>query len=205
MKTPILVAAASAALLLSTVCQASDLTRAEAKRMIEKAGADAAYTQVSLSPEQMDGLKSIYNAANILSTVFVMVSAPPQGPFPLARESNEAASYVDGGQRCVPDSNDMRLASAHFVPCQTPLSAEITWRHPGILMKLKNPIKPLILDVTGFADGTSGPNEQIVGYTWKYDLSSLPQDVQDAIKPPVRSGRALFRLSDGGWKFVRLM
>ncbi|MGO8817572.1 MAG: hypothetical protein ACLQVG_23240 [Terriglobia bacterium] len=205
MKTPHWVAAASAAILLSTACQASDLTRAEAKRMIEKAGVDAAYTEVSLSPEQMERLKSIYNAINILSTVFVMVSAPPQGPFALAKESNEAASYVDGGQRCVPDSNDMRLNSGQFVPCQTPLSLAITWQHPGILMKLKNPIKPIILEVTGFSDGSSGPNEQIVGYTWQYDLSALPQDVQDAIGPRVRSGRALFRLSAEGWKFVHLM
>jgi len=71
--------------------------------------------------------------------------------------------------------------------------------------KARPSVKWVVIEVTGIADGQA-PSEKIVEDTWHYDFSffSLPKDVEAALEP-LRTGKALFRLYDNGWRFVQLM
>jgi len=93
-----------------------------------------------------------------------------------------------------------------FVLCQNPISPEeITWEHPGVLIKLKTPVKWYLIEVTGIAGTAGSQNDRIVEDTWQFDLSSFPKEIQDALKTPPLKGKALLRLYDDGWRFMQFM
>jgi hypothetical protein len=92
--------------------------------------------------------------------------------------------------------------TGQFAQCLNILNAaDITWDHPGVLLTLKTGIKAIIVEVTGIADASA--NEKTVEETWKFDLSPLPKEIGDAIKPATNPGKALLRLYDDGWRFVQ--
>lgn len=205
MKMPFVVAVASVACLVSISCHGSELTRAQAKKAFEKiAEEDQPTDKITLSAEQMQRLKSIPNANTVLSKVFNLVSAPPQEPWTFANPTNKAASFVDGGQWCLPDPSDARLMSGQFVQCQDYAGLDISWQRPGIRMLLRKPIRWVVLEVTGVTEGSTS-SEKIVDVTWQFDLSSFPREIQDAIKQPLLQGKALFKLYDDGWRFEKLV
>ena len=131
------------------------------------------------------------NAA--LSKVFKLVYAPPQGPYSFADPTNHPALFVDGGRWCLPDSSDMRIMTGNFVQCENYVGLDISWQRPGILMQLKNPIKWTVTEVTGITEGSTA-SEKVVDVTWQFDLSSFPQNFQDAIQQPPLKGKILFKL-----------
>jgi len=205
MKGTLVVAVVSAVCLLATCGHASDLSRPEAKRILDKVvAAQPPVNGFSLSTEQMQRLRTV--DAAILNKAFVFLSPPEnQGPYMALVPNSGARSIADGGQRCLPDGGDMRLMSGQFVQCLNILNpAEITWQRPGILLRLKAGVSArlAIIEITGIADG-SAPNEKLVEDTWKYDLSQLSKEIDDAVKPATNAGTALFRLYDDGWRFVR--
>ena len=161
-------------------CHASELTRAEARKIVEKVGAEQSFPEISLSSEQSQKLFQIKDADTVLSKIFVKEKT----------------------KMCLPDSSDMRLMSGQFVLCSKPVNPDITWQNPGIRCSLKTPIKSVIVEVTGITDAQGGPSDKIVEYTWQFDSSSFPKEVADTLKRSLRTGKALLRRYDDGWRFV---
>lgn len=210
MKKTLVVAVVSVIGLLATCGHASDLSRPEAKKILDKTlAAQPPVDGFSVSIEQMQRLKTV--DAAILNKVFTFLTPPPQGRSALEQlagslTNSGAASITDGGQRCLPDGSDMRIMTGQFVQCLNILNpADITWQRPGILLRLKTGVKRVIVEITGIADATA-PNEKIVEDSWKFDLSSLPKEIEDAIRPATNTtGKALVRLYDDGWRFVNFL
>jgi hypothetical protein len=164
--------------LLATGCHASELTRAEAKNLLDKATAGLPISQITASLDQFQKLSAIKDAKAIFSTVFVL----------------------EKSRACLPDASDARLATGEFVVCPNP-GPEITWQRPGLMLSLKAPTKVVVIGITGIADGQS-QSERLVEYTWQFDLSSFPKEIEDILKLPTRTGKALFRRYDDGWRVV---
>ena len=179
MKTKVTFAIVSVSCVL-VCCHAAELTRAEAKKIIEKVRAEQSFPEISLSNEQSMKLFQLPNAGPLLDKVFVSEKSKP----------------------CLPDRSDMRLMSGQFVLCPKPVNPDITWQKPGGMFSLKTPIKSVIIEVTGITDAQSGPSDKIVEYTWQFDYSSFPKEVADALKLPPRTGKSLLRRYDDGWRFV---
>lgn len=205
LKTTLVIALVSVPCLLS-MCGASELTRAEAKQALDKVLANISLGKISVSIEQMQRLKSVHDA-DAINKVFVFLSPPPQGRSALeqlaASLTPSNASYSDGGQRCLPDASDARIMTGQFVQCTLPVSPDITWQRPGVVLALRTPVKQVIVEITGIADMSA--TEKIVEDTYKLDLSAFPKEIQDALKTPIFPGKALFRLYDDGWRFVQFM
>ncbi len=178
-------AVAGLACLLSLSCHSSELTRAQARNLLNKAGAGVSTTQITFSAEQLQklaALKDAKDADTTLAKLFAMNKLKP----------------------CLPDGSDVRIMTGQFVQCPNP-GPEITWQHPGVVAFLRTPVKWVVNEVTGIADGQT-PSEKIVEDTWHYDFSSfsLPKGVEAALEP-LRTGKALFRLYDDGWRFAQFM
>jgi len=183
MKTRVLAIVGAASLLMA--CHTSELTRGKAKNLLNKVGAGVSTNQITFSPEQLQKLSQLKDAKDAdaaLTKLFIMNTMKP----------------------CLPDASDVRIVTGQFVQCQNP-GPEITWQHPGVMASLKTPVKWVVIEVTGIADGQA-PSEKIVEDTWHYDFSSfsLPKDVEAGLEP-LRTGKALFRLYDDGWRFVQFM
>jgi hypothetical protein len=194
--------------MFSINCGASDLSRPEAKRIIDKVVAGINVTEISVSTEQMQRLKNIHDAPTVLSKVFVLQSAPPQSTNALmglaqSLSGPSAASFRDGGRMCLPDSSDQRIMMGQFVLCVNMLTPDITWQNPGIKLTLKTPLKLTLLEITGIAENS--PTEKVVEDTWQYDFSSWPTEMKDAIKPAIYNGKAQFHLYDDGWRFEKFL
>lgn len=98
----------------------------------------------------------------------------------------------------------MRMMTGNFVQCQNYVALDISWQSPGVIMFLKTPIKWTVKEVTGITEGST-PSEKVVDVTWQFDLSSFPQNFQDAIQQPLLKGKVLFKLYDDGWRFEKLI
>ena len=107
---------------------------------------------------------------------------------------------MEAGKPCLPDSGDARLLTHQFVLCQGVVPPDVTWQQSGYLLPSKHPVKWILIEVTGITD--SAQNEKIVEYTWKWDSSPFPSEIQDVLRYSPRPGKSLFRLYDDGWRFV---
>lgn len=181
--TSVFAVTVSCILAASCHAAAADLTRAQAKTILDKVGAGTSNAQISLSVDHLVKLGEAKDAKTLLLKVF-----------------------VDGKSvACLPDSSDVRIATGQFVQCTT-LDPGITWQNPGAMVPLRQPIKWAIVEITGIASGQN-PNEKIAEYTWQFDFSSfsLPKEFEDALRTPLRAGKALFRLYDDGWRFAEFV
>jgi hypothetical protein len=179
MKTMFVAVASVACLLLAASCYAADLSRPEAKKVLDKIGATSSATQVSFSSQQMQRIGTLND------------------------DVKRKYFNVDTAKRCLPDSSDVRIMTGQFVQCLDLVNpSEITWQNPGVLATVRIPIQWTIIEITGIAEGQNPNVEKTVEYTWQFDFSSYSRDVQNAIKPALNPGKALFRLYDDGWRFV---
>jgi hypothetical protein len=156
------------------------LTRSEAKKIMDAVAAKSEVTQITLipgaavSPEQEQRLKA--QAATIVS-------------------------LVKGARPCLPDPSDVRIATGQFAFCEG-VSPGVTWQRPGLLVTLNKPTTWSLVEVTGIADGQNA-NEKVVEYTWEYNFSQFPGKIPEVFKQAPRPGKALLRLYDDGWRFVK--
>jgi hypothetical protein len=203
LRTTLVVAVVSLAS-LSSMSGASELTREEAKKALDKAVANVLIGKITLTAEQMQRLKTVQDA-DAINKVFVLMNPPPQGRSALEQLAGSLtpsnASYSDGGQRCLPDASDVRISTGQFVQCVQPVHSDITWQRPGVVLTLRTPVKQVIVEITGIA--VTSPTERIVEEIYKLDFSTFPKEIEDALKTPLWRGKDLFRLYDDGWRFVQ--
>ena len=168
---------------LSAGCRSSDLTRSQAKRILDNVAAQQSFNEVTIS------------AAELKKVLFIKDGAPF---FDMVQRG--------GVNRCLPDSTDARLMMGEFVLCRNPITADaIAPDQPAVLLRLKVPVKWYIVEVTGIAAAPGGPNDRVVEDTWQFDLASFPEEIRSSLKTAPLKGKALLRLYDDGWRFVQFM
>jgi hypothetical protein len=185
MKTSLAVVV-GAVCVLAVACHASDLTRAEAKRIVQKTMDEKPLTTITFGSGQ-----------------HMMELAEEMKRVHFSEATDRVFSWKDA-KPCLPDSSDMRLVTGQFVMCPKPIPDEVTWQTPGLLIPLKSPIKRIVLEVTGIANGDN-QSERIVEHTWQCDFTSFPKEVQDILiklSACPRKDKAMLRLYDDGWRIT---
>jgi hypothetical protein len=168
---------------LSGGCHGSELTRSQAKRILDNVAAHQTSDQITISAAQLRKILFIKNGAPFFDTV-----------------------QRGGVTRCMPDSSDARVATGEFALCHNSITAEgITSNQPGALIRLKVPIKWSFTEITGITAAPGGQNDRIVEYTLGVDLSSFPKEIREPLSSSPLKGKALLRLYDDGWRFVQFM
>lgn len=180
----------SLACLLSAGCHSSELSRGKAKDILDKVGSERSYSQITMSMDQLQRLNNIADRKLVSTTLTKHFVVSSRVPWKL----------------CVPDKSDVRVITGQFLECPSPANPEVTWQHPGMVVPLRTPIKQIVIEVTGIADGST-PSEKTVEYTWRFDFSSmfLPKAIEDALTFPLRTGKAAFRRYDDGWRFMNFI
>lgn len=174
---------ATLVLLLSNCGSSRQLTRGDAKKILDKVAAQTAITQITLNADQAKRLMSLVSGGYQASSSFDM----------------------EAGKPCLPDGDNARTVVSvthRFVLCQGVISPDVTWQQPGYLLPSKHAVKWVLIEVTGITDSVQ--NEKIVEYTWEWDSSPFPSEIRDILRYSPSTGRALFRHYDDGWRFVEI-
>lgn len=120
-----------------------------------------------------------------------------------ALSADERSSFVQEDSPCVLDANDRRVASHQFVVCKGLFPAGMGATQTAHLIRLKHPFPWHVLVITLPSDPGDKPGEKVVQYTWEYDFSALPAQVQKILRGAgPRPGGSLFRLESGSWQWV---
>ena len=197
------ITAACVACLLSVACHGADLSRAEAKKILETNGAWTTIVSgrevaakevniVSFTSEQMSTLNTFWATQPTLN------------------------QYVKGWQQCP------NFGVSPSITCENPAGegANVEERMQraqygglgggvtGTVVMLKTPVKLVVVEVTGISEaqnhfgGGEGPNVKTVEYTWLYDL---PKEVVPAGLLLPHEGKAILRRYDDGWRLDKFM
>jgi hypothetical protein len=161
---------------LNTVAQRLD--RANAKDMLDKLGHASATAEFVLTPDQDQRLHTL--SKGLLDALAIQSESP-----------------------CLLNGRDPRVHSHQFVVCNGLFPPGLNPQQPAVDLKLGKTYSWHVLSISFPDDASDNPQEQEVQYTWEYDFSALPPQVQEILKPGTpRPGRSLFRLDGGSWHWV---
>jgi hypothetical protein len=161
---------------LNTVAQRLD--RANAKDMLDKLGHASATAEFVLTPDQDQRLHTL--SKDLLDALAIQSESP-----------------------CLLNGRDPRVHSHQFVVCNGLFPPGLNPQQPAVDLKLGKTYSWHVLSISFPDDASDNPQEQEVQYTWEYDFSALPPQVQEILKPGTpRPGRSLFRLDGGSWHWV---
>jgi hypothetical protein len=156
-----------------------DLTPDAAKALLDQQGAATNASEFTLTHDQAQALTAL--SADLL--------APLQ---------------IQANQPCLPNPGDKRVASHQFVACQGIFPAGISSQNPGVYIKVGHIFHWHIVEISSIVDPTEDHSQRLVGYTWEYDFSGLPPEVQKILIQGSRhEGHSLFQTESGTWKWVR--
>jgi hypothetical protein len=159
--------------LIVVSCGASELSRDKAKEILDKVGKEPNTLHITFGAERGEQLRKMIGHGDIESV-----------------------------RPCVPDPNDVRIATGQFVACYPPIPSEVSEDQPGVLVTLTKTITCTVVEITGIAEGASA-SEKHVEFNWEYNFSSLSKEAQAAFRQGSHPGKALFRLYDDGWRYVK--
>ncbi|MGA8108721.1 MAG: hypothetical protein WBD46_17185 [Acidobacteriaceae bacterium] len=112
-------------------------------------------------------------------------------------------SLVQTDSPCVLNPRDPRVLSHQFVVCKGLFPPGMGFRQSAHYVKLTHPCPWHVLVITIPTDPGDDPNQMLVQYTWEYDFSGLPPQVQQILKGSApRPGMSLFRLDGGAWQWA---
>ena len=103
---------------------------------------------------------------------------------------------------CLLNGRDPRVHSHEFVVCNGLFPPGLNPQQPALDIKLGKTFPWHILSLNFPDEASDNPQEQEVTYTWEYEFSSLPAQLQEVLKGTPRPGRSLFRLDGGAWHWV---
>ena len=159
--------------------RSQDLTSDAARDMLNKLGSDTAASDFTLTQDQARDLKALSPA--LLAPLAIQTTAP-----------------------CLPNPGDKRVQNHQFVTCQGIFPNGVSTQNPGVYLKVGRTFHWHIVEMAGIVDPTEDHSQRIVAYTWEYDFSDLPAEVQTVLKQGSRhEGRSLFQLDGGTWKWLR--
>lgn len=165
-------------LLGSALAHSQDLTTDAAKAMLDKIGASTDATEFTLTQDQAHALTAL-----------------PQDQL--------APLQIQANQPCLPNPNDKRVLHHDFAACKGIFPAGISAQNPGVYLKVGRVFHWHIVEVSGIVDPTEDHSQRLVGYTWEYDFSGLPTDVQKVLSQGSRhEGHSVFQLDGGAWKWL---
>ncbi len=165
-------------LLGSAVAHSQDLTTDAAKAMLDKIGAGTDATEFTLTQDQAHTLTAL-----------------PQDQL--------APLQIQANQPCLPNPSDKRVLKHDFAACKGIFPAGISAQNPGVYLKVGRVFHWHIVEISGIVDPTEDHSQRLVGYTWEYDFSGLPADVQKVLSQGSRhEGHSLFQLDSGAWKWL---
>ena len=166
------------AVLLPVAVPAQQLDRNAARDMLNKLGAASSTSEFVLTPDQDQRLHAL--PKDLLDPLQVQSDNP-----------------------CLLIAHDPRVRSHQFVVCNGLFPPGLDPHQPAFDLKLGKPFPWHVLTISFPDAAPDDPNEQIIQYTWEYDFSSLPQQLQQILSPATPlSGRSLFRLDSGDWHWV---
>jgi|HubBroStandDraft_5_1064220.scaffolds.fasta_scaffold22955_3 hypothetical protein len=165
-------------LFLSLNTFAQQLDRANAKEMLDKLGHASATAEFVLTPDQDQRLRAL--SKDLQDTLAIQSENP-----------------------CLLNGRDPRVHSHDFVVCNGLFPPGLNPQQPAVDLKLGKTFPWHVLSISFPDEPSDNPQEQEVQYTWEYDFSGLPPQVQEILKPGTpRPGRSLFRLDAGSWHWV---
>jgi hypothetical protein len=165
-------------LFISLDACAQQLDRANAKDMLDKLGHTSATAEFVLTPDQDQRLHTL--SKDLLDTLSIQSESP-----------------------CLLNGRDPRVHSHEFVVCNGLFPPGLNPQQPAVDLKLGKTFPWHTLSISFPDDASDNPQEQEVTYTWEYDFSGLPAQVQEILRPGTpRPGRSLFRLDGTSWHWV---
>ena len=157
---------------------AQQLDRNAAKDMLNKLGSASSTSEFVLTPDQDQRLHTL--PKDLLDALQIQSDNP-----------------------CLLIAHDPRVRSHQFVVCNGLFPPGFDAHQPAFDLKLGKPFPWHVLTISFPDAAPDNPDEQIIQYTWEYDFSSVPPQLQQVLSPATpRSGRSLFRLEAGEWHWV---
>jgi hypothetical protein len=165
-------------LLLALHAPAQQLDRTAAQDMLNKLGGASATNEFVLSPDQDQRLHTL--SKDLLDALEIQSDSP-----------------------CLLNAHDPRVRSHQFVVCNGLFPPGLNPQQPAFDLKLGKTFPWHTVSVTFPDTASDNPQEQVIQYTWEYDFSSLPPQLQQVLSPRTpRPGQSLFRLDGGNWRWV---
>jgi hypothetical protein len=156
-----------------------DLTPDAAKALLDQQGAATNVSEFTLTQDQAHALTAL--SPDLLASLQIQANQP-----------------------CLPNSADKRVRSHQFAACQGIFPAGISDQNPGVYLKVGRVFHWHIVEISGIVDPTADHSQRLVGYTWQYDFSGLPAEVQKVLSQGARhEGHSLFQVDGGAWKWLR--
>ena len=166
-----------AGLFLSLNAFAQQLDRANAKEMLDKLGHASATAEFVLTTDQDQRLHTL--SKDLLDTLAIQSESP-----------------------CLLNARDPKVHSHEFVVCNGLFPPGLNPQQPAVDLKLGKTFPWHILSLNFPDEAGDNPQEQEVQYTWEYEFSGLPAQVQEILRGTPHPGRSLFRFDGGAWHWV---
>jgi hypothetical protein len=155
-----------------------ELTQEAAKAMLDQQGAATSASEFTLTQDQAHALVAL--SPELLASLQIQANQP-----------------------CLPNASDKRVQHHQFAVCQGIFPAGISGENPGVYLKVGRVFHWHIVEISGIVDPTEDHSQRLVGYTWEYDFSGVPADVQKVLSQGSRhEGHSLFQLEGGTWKWM---
>jgi hypothetical protein len=162
----------------TALANGQDLTPDAAKAMLDQQGAATDASDFTLTQDQARALTAL--GPDLLSQLQIQTNQP-----------------------CLPNPADKRVQRHQFAACQGIFPAAISDQNPGVYLKVGRTFHWHIVEISGVVDPTEDHSQRLVGYTWEYDFSSLPAEVQKVLSQGSRhEGHSIFQLDGGTWKWL---
>jgi len=162
----------------SALAYGQDLTPDAAKAMLDQQGAATDASDFTLTQDQARALTAL--SPDLLTQLQIQANQP-----------------------CLPNPADKRVQRHQFAACQGIFPAGISDENPGVYLKVGRTFHWHIVEISGVVDPTEDHSQRLVGYTWEYDFSSLPAEVQKVLSQGSRhEGHSIFQLDGGTWKWL---
>jgi len=160
------------------VARGQELTPDAAKAMLNQLGAATNASEFTLTQDQAHALTAL--SADLLAPLQIQATQP-----------------------CLPNPRDRRVLSHQFTACQGIFPAGISDQNPGVYLKVGRIFHWHIVEVSSVVDPSEDHSQRLVGYTWEYDFSGLPPEVQKVLSQGLRhEGHSLFQIDSGTWKWM---
>lgn len=160
------------------LARGQDLTPDAAKAMLDQQGAGTNASDFTLTQDQAHALTAL--SPDLLAQLQIQANQP-----------------------CLPNPGDRRVQRHQFAACQGIFPAGISDQNPGVYLKVGRVFHWHIVEVSGIVDPTEDHSQRLVGYTWEYDFSGLPAEVQKVLSQGSRhEGHSLFQMDGGAWKWM---
>lgn len=165
-------------LVLSHRAFSQQLTEHDVRTILDKLGQASATDDFTFTQAQADQLNAL--SKDLRDTLQIQTDSP-----------------------CVLNPRDPRVLHQQVVACKGLFPPGTPPQQAAHYYKFGRAFPWHVVVITIPSDPGDNPSETLVQYTWEYDFSSLPPQVQQVLNQQgPRPGMSLFRLENGAWQWV---